>query len=145
MDILVTRPDAALTKALEAAGHHVTTWNPAEPPPAAHVAIIHGLAEVTPAASASALHLLAVLEPNELAAAGGRGNRLSDFALKTAEPAELVARVQRLCARPSHEREQINDLLVLAVERTSDVVEVSTPAAVLQFVNPSYETTLGIP
>ena len=144
MDVLLTRSDAALAEALEAAGHQSTVWDLDQPAPAAHVAIVYGAAEIARAA-ASPVHLLAVVAPEELDALGARAGRLSDFAVAPAKACELVTRVKRICTRPTWTREQINELMVLAVERTNDVVEVSTPSAVLQYVNPAFHNVLGIP
>jgi PAS domain S-box-containing protein len=144
MDILLTRADPALQRALEAADHKVTLWAlDIANVPTAHVAIVYGISEVARAISAP-LHLLAVVQPGELEYVATRAARLSEFALASAQPAELVARVHRLCARPPYPREKLNDIMVLAVEHTSDVVEITNPRAVFQYVNRSYETALGI-
>ena len=144
MDILLTRPDPALVKELAADGHTAVAWNPAQPPPPAHAAIVFGVVEVACAAS-EPLHILAVLTEPELEGLGQRAARLSDFAIAGAPRRELAARIQRICSRPPWPREQLNELMVLAVERTSDVVEISNPSAVLQYVNRAYQTSLGIP
>jgi PAS domain S-box-containing protein len=139
MDLLVTREDTALTEALEAAGHQVSIWKLDQPPPPAHLAIVWGVTEVTKAFDAS-IHLLAVVPPNE---AGGLGKWVTDFAFEGAGPQELLARVDRICSLPSLTLQRIHALMVLAVERTSDVVEITNPRAVFQYVNPSYEKALG--
>ena len=114
-------------------------------PDDAHVALVDGLAHVTRAAAAP-VHLIALLWPGELGELGqaGQPSRLTDFAVKPARPAELAARVRRVAGQPAWPLRQLHDLMTLAVARTSDVVEIATPSAVLQYVNPAYEALLGI-
>src|SRR5690242_20526169 len=114
MDLLITRPDPAVTSALEAAGHRISVWDPSSPAPDAHLAIVHGLAEVARAAT-QPVHLLAIVEATEVEGAVARGARLADFVVGGVSPGELTARVARICARPSWPRERLNALMVLAV------------------------------
>jgi PAS domain S-box-containing protein len=133
MDILVTRDDAVLSRALETAGHRVHPWSPDR---SAHLTIAYGL---TAAARVSKMHVLAVVEESELGTLG----EVADFAIAPARPEELLARVQRICAQPSRNDQTVHRLLVLALERTSDVVEITDPKVVFQYVNRAYQGALG--
>ncbi len=140
MQLLVTREDAALAAALEAAGHRVARWNP-DAATTAHVVIAYGLADVARACELDPpAHVLAVVEPAD---AGKLGKQVTDFAFASASAAELVARVSRIVTMPSKQTIKLHELMALAVERTSDVVEITTPRAVFQYVNAAYEKALG--
>ncbi len=142
MKLLVTPAAIQFTSELAASGHHVMTWDFAAPDPQAHLVIVSGLDEIGRGAAAG-VHLLAIVEPAEIADLASRPSRVADFAVTPLRPSELTARVGRICALPSLPKQQMSELMALAVESTSDVVEISTPAAVLQYVNPAYETSLG--
>ena len=140
MDLLLTRNDAALAAALEAAGHRVSIWEVEKAPPPAHVAIVWGLFEAG-RAFASRLHLFAIVQPDEIS---GVTARVTDFVVAGAAAAEIVARIERIAKLPPWHQQQLHKLMVLAVEATSDVVEITTPKVVFEYVNQAYHTKLGI-
>src|SRR5262249_3879464 len=53
--------------------------------------------------------------------------------------------VQRICALPARATQRLHALMALALERTSDVVEITNPRAVFQYVNPAWGHAVGIP
>jgi PAS domain S-box-containing protein len=65
--------------------------------------------------------------------------------LKPARRGELATRVGFLAAQPTWREAVLHRLFALAIERTSDVIEVTDPQARFQYVNPSYEKVLGVP
>jgi PAS domain S-box-containing protein len=140
MEVLTTRDDAAITRALESAGHRVRRWAPGEDAGAAHVAIVYGIAEAKRALTAP-LHVLAIVDAAEIGELPAA--QVTDFALAGAAASEIAARIARICAQPSWPLQQLHKLMVFAVERTSDVVEITTPDVVFEYVNPAYEKTLG--
>ena len=146
--VLLAVPEEArgpLATELVAAGHIVANWTPGEPvPPQAVVAIVDGLAGVE-AASQAPCHLLALLEPSEAARVLDLVRLPSDFVLKPTREGEVAARVTYLGVQPTWRERTMHRLFALAIERTSDVIEVTDPHARFQYVNPAYERALGIP
>ena len=133
-----------LTAELAGAGHIVVNWKPDEPaPPQAAVAVVEGLAGVE-AASQVHCHILALLEPSEAPRAIDLVRLPSDFVLKPTKPGEVAMRVTYLGVQPTWRDRTMHRLFALAIERTSDVIEVTDPQARFQYVNPSYERVLGI-
>src|SRR5688500_17140836 len=98
MEVLTTRDDAAVTAALESAGHHVRRWSLDEEAGAAHVAIVYGLAEAK-RALATPVHVLAVVDAKVIGDLPSA--KVTDFALAGAAPSEIAARVARICALPA--------------------------------------------
>ncbi|MBX3229062.1 MAG: response regulator [Labilithrix sp.] len=134
-----------LTAELVAAGHVVRNWQPDEPvPPQAAVAIVDGLAGIE-AASQAQCHLLALLDASETSRFLDFVRLPSDFVLKPTRHDEVAARVTHLAVQPTWRERTMHRLFALAIERTSDVIEVTDPQARFQYVNPAYERTLGIP
>jgi PAS domain S-box-containing protein len=144
MEILLSTKNAALRAQLEKDGHRVVDFDPGSSPPGeARVAIVEGLEDVA-RARGLACHILALLDPSELSRIQGCPRAVGDFLLLPLREGELSARVARLGSIPSWREQELHRLLALAVERTSDIVEVAAPTAHLQFVNPAYERTLGV-
>ncbi len=144
MKILLCTDEAAHRAELEAAGHTVVAWRPGEPlPDGAHVAIVDGIDEAGAAGDAP-IHIVALLTPDELDRVGTCGHRLTGFAVKPLRPGELAARVALVSSMPDWGDRELHRLLAIAVDRTSDVVEVTTPNVVFQYVNPAYERVLGV-
>jgi hypothetical protein len=145
MELLVTRKDPELIGALERAGHRVDVWELDHAPPAsARVAIVYGAGEAARAFSAP-IHLLAIVDPDEVGKLSTAEVRVTDFVVAPARPAEIAARIGRIGAMPTWPQQQIHKLLAYAVEKTSDVVEVTNPKAIYQYVNRAYENTIGVP
>ena len=146
--VLLCVPDAmraAITEELQVHGHIVMPWKPEDPvPPNAAVAIVDGLAGVQ-AASQAQLHLLALFEPREAAHFLELIRLPSDFVVKPLRPGEISARVSQLGVQPSWRDRTMHRLFALAIERTSDVIEVTDPQARFQYVNPAYEKALNVP
>ena len=134
-----------LTAELSGAGHIVVNWTPDQPvPPQAVVAVVEGLAGIE-AASQAPCHLLALLDPAERHRALDLNRLVSDFVLKPPREGEVAARVTHLGVQPTWRERTMHRLFALAIERTSDVIEVTDPQARFQYVNPSYEKVLGVP
>jgi len=84
--------------------------------------------------------ILYLAEPSDPA---GIPEGVADFMLKPLRPGELLARL-RLAAR--HERAQANPreaLALMAVEAAGDIVEITSPEPILEYVNPAYVKTMG--
>ncbi|MDF2691992.1 MAG: sensor hybrid histidine kinase, partial [Labilithrix sp.] len=145
MEILLSAKVEGLRARLERDGHHVVDFEPGSVPPAdtARVAVIEGLDAVARATDL-ACHILALVTPAELRQIQACPRAVSDFALLPVADGELTARIARLATIPSWREQELHRLLALAVERTSDIVEVAAPSAHLQYVNPSYERSLGV-
>jgi PAS domain S-box-containing protein len=146
MEILFVSKDAGLRAELDREGHTVVVLDGASPPSSttnARVAVIDGLEEVARLRELPC-HVIALVEPEEVPRIRSCPRVLSDFVLKPLRDGELAARVARLGSMPSWKEQELHRLLALAVERTSDIVEVGYPTAHLQYVNPAYERTLGV-
>jgi two-component system cell cycle sensor histidine kinase PleC len=134
-----------LTSELASAGHVVVNWRPDEPvPPQAVVAIVEGVAGVEAATQASC-HLLALLEPEEVPRVLDLVRLPSDYVLTPTRAGEVAMRVTYLGIQPTWRERTMHRLFALAIERTSDVIEVTDPQARFQYVNPAYEKVLGVP
>jgi PAS domain S-box-containing protein len=145
MEILVSTKNSALRGELERDGHRVIDFDPTtESAPAdARVAVIEGLEDVARSAKLDC-HILALLQPNEVARVEHCPRAVSDFVILPAREGEIAARALRLGSGASWREQELHRLLALAVEGTSDIVEIASPNAVLQFVNPAYERSLGV-
>ncbi len=111
-----------------------------ESPPEAGVVLISGAAraeEVARKLIKSAV--LAVVDASELSYPS---HAIAAFVLKERGAGELVARIAHLEAQdfPGYRVH----LLARAVEFAGDIIELATTNAVLQYVNPAYESVLGI-
>ena len=148
IDVLLAIPEGAERDAfkteLEALGHGVLDWKVGDPVPAsAPIAIVDGLAGVEAAREAEC-HLIALLDIHEAQDLTSSSRRVSDFVIKPARRGELATRVGFLAAQPTWREAVLHRLFALAIERTSDVIEVTDPQARFQFVNPAYERALGV-
>jgi PAS domain S-box-containing protein len=134
---------AAVTAELRAAGHTVTAWRADAPLPAGvRVVLVDGL-EPAFAALDVACDLVVLVDPSEVALFPEFPRQLTDFVLEPLRPGEVAARVAQLAAlepRPERERQRV---LSLAVEASSDIVELTDPRARFVYVNPAYERSLG--
>lgn len=149
MKILVSTPDAelaqSLTKALRDAGHQPEGWAPGSDIPAeAQLAIIDGLDAVALAHGAR-VHILALLAPAELDLLGDCPRTLSSFVLEPVNLHEVVSRANLIANIPTWKEQTHQRLLSKMVERASDLFELATPNATLEYVNPAYERLMGIP
>jgi len=131
----------AATAELEAAGHLVTPWAGQVQTPA-RVIVADGLGTAVTCRDAAG-DLLVLLDPPELRLVQSWARPPADFAVKPLRPGELTARVAVLAGRPTEAERIRHRILALAVEKTSDVVELATPEAVLLYVNPAHGETLG--
>jgi len=143
MRILLSPALAAVADELEAAGHRVDPWQPEQADAPADVVIAAGLGEVKMAAE-SPCHVIAVVEETELIGVRRFGARLCDFCVAPVRDGELLSRLAVLAARPGRAESQLHHLMALAVESTSDIVEVTDTEAVVQYVNTAFEKTFGI-
>ncbi len=146
MDILLSTTTPGLRTLLESSGHRVTDLDleSTTTPDGASVAVIEGLERVA-RARALPCHILALVTPDEVSRIHQCPRAISDFLVLPLRDGELSARVARLGVIPSWREQELHRLLALAVEGTSDIVEVTSPKAVFQYVNPAWEHTLGVP
>ena len=123
--------DRELKRELEALGHRVTEWQPVEEVPAdAVVAVVDGMAGVE-AAREVPCHLIALLTASESYRVTDCSRQLSDFVVKPIRKGELTARVNFLAAQPTWKERVLHRLFALAIERTSDIIEVTDPINLL--------------
>ncbi len=143
MDILLDTADAALREtlrtALEGAGYKVRSWAAGhETADANALAIVDG-PDRAAATTRLPCDVLALLDDPGLATPVA-----TDFMLKPIHAEELLARVRLIEVRPRRDERTKEHLLSLAVQNASDIIEITNPHAVLEYVNPAYEATLGI-
>jgi len=147
IDVAIFIDDLALvtqvTAELQAAGHTVTPWRPEQPhSPSARVLVIDGLEAALDALDAPC-DLLVLVEAAEVAMFPEFPRELTDFVFKPVRAGEVAARVTHISAgEPLAVRER-QRVLALAVDAASDVIELTDPRAVFQFVNRAYQKTLG--
>ncbi len=148
MNILLSTPDAALAAQLEErlreAGHTVGRWTPAEDVARdVELLVIDGLDDVV-AAHDAPCDVLALVDEAELRLFPECPREISDFCVKPVSPGEVVARVAVIAARPPW-RERIQQrLLAVAVESAGDLIEITSPDVLVEYVNPAYERVLGV-
>ncbi|MCA9675988.1 MAG: response regulator [Kofleriaceae bacterium] len=134
---------AAITAELEAAGHTVTIWEPGTPVPAeARLAIVDGLEQAVLAHDAPC-DLVVLVELAEVPLFPELPRQLTDFVITPVRAGELLARVGHLATQPTLAERARQAVFALAVEASSDVVELTRPDAVIEYVNLAYERTLG--
>jgi PAS domain S-box-containing protein len=142
--IALSIEDAALRSAvaaeLRAAGHEVTVFAAGGARP--RVLVADG-PEAAARDRAGADDLLVLVEVEQLPQLTSWAQPPVDFAIKPTRPGELAARVAAIVAEPT-EAERIRDrILSLAVERSSDVIELTDPSARFLYVNPAHGRALG--
>jgi len=147
--ILISSRDAALretlTNELESAGFRVTSWEPGEAVGGdVSLLIIDGLEGVVEAHDVR-VHILALVDSEEVGLFPECPRKVTGFALKPPRAGEVLARVKRIHTIPPWREQSLQRLLAFAVETTSDVIQVTTPDTELEYVNPAYETAIGIP
>jgi len=147
MDIILSTSDdslrAALDSELTAAGHRVQMWEAGDEMPAAvELAIIDGLEGVVMSYDVPC-HILAIVDESELTLFPECPREVTDFAIRPLRAGEIVARVGLIASMPSWQQQTHNRLLAVAVEAAGDIIELANPDAVLEYVNPAYEETLG--
>jgi PAS domain S-box-containing protein len=136
---------APVRSELELLGHTVVDWKPGDDvPDEASAAVVDGVAGVE-AAHELPCHLLALVTREEAQGLAEHARKVSDFVMKPVRTGEVATRIGFLAAGPTWKEQTLHRLFALAIERTSDVIEVTDPQARFQFVNPSYERTLGVP
>ena len=96
--------------------------------------------DLIPEFSAQGPHVLALIPESDV---GATPPQLSDFVVLPMHPGELPSRIRALASRPSPGFMVRAKLQALAVERASDIIEVTTPRAEWEYVNPAFERTLG--
>ncbi len=82
--------------------------------------------------------VVAVVSSDELSAVD---EAVDDFVCAPLNPGELALRITRVVARS--ERDLRGRLLARAVEFAGDIMEISNPRAVIQYVNPAFTRVLG--
>jgi PAS domain S-box-containing protein len=107
------------------------------------LAIIDGLDGVVEAHAASC-DILALVEEDEVRLFPECPREITDFVVKPLRPAELGARIALIVSRPPYRERLQHALLSLAVETAGDIIEVTAPDGVLEYVNPAYEHILGV-
>jgi PAS domain S-box-containing protein len=70
-------------------------------------------------------------------------DEVSELIVGVPAAGEVVARLRMIARRAGRLGPQRRDLLAMAVHAAGDVVEITDPHAVLQYVNPAYTETLG--
>ena len=118
---------AAITAELEAAGHTVTIWEPGTPVPAeARLAIVDGLEQAVLAHDAPC-DLVVLVELAEVPLFPELPRQLTDFVITPVRAGELLARVGHLATQPTLAERARQAVFALAVEASSDVVELTRP------------------
>jgi PAS domain S-box-containing protein len=133
----------ALGAALEAAGHEVLSWHPGQPVPAsAQLALVEGLEGVIEARELPC-DIVALVSKGELRLFPECPRDVVDFVVSPWDTTEVVARVRRLASEPSRRERTHQRLLAAAVEHASDIIELTSPAGVVEYVNAAYQRTTG--
>ncbi len=68
---------------------------------------------------------------------------MADFVLKPLRPGELQGRLQLLAQRERHQANPRESLALMAVEAAGDMVEITSPDPIYEYVNPAYIKTMG--
>ncbi|MEM9455188.1 MAG: response regulator [Myxococcota bacterium] len=68
---------------------------------------------------------------------------VSDFIVKPARPRELLVRLQSALRRSRKQANPREALALMAVEAAGDIVEVASPDAILEYVNPAFVQIMG--
>ena len=145
MQIVVCTDDSTVrdqvVEEITALGHEAQDWILGDPTPlSAHLIVIDGIDTIANVDSMP-IHVLGLMDSTELSSIPAD---VDDIVLKPLRDGELRTRLHRLCERPSRQREFHNRLLAGAIDRTSDVIELTNAEATLEYVNPAYEQTLGL-
>jgi PAS domain S-box-containing protein len=145
--VLYHGADAATAEAVRAeltgAGHTVTAWHPGEPVPAdARMLIVDGLGAAS-AAGEVPCDVIVLLGPGELTSVALFPHPLTDLVLTPLRAGEVALRVAQLGTLDPKITRERQRVLSLAVEASSDVVEMTDPRARFLYVNPAYERALG--
>jgi PAS domain S-box-containing protein len=141
--VLWSGADAAVVAELSAAGHTVEPWQPGAPVPAnARLLVVDGLDAVT-AAGEIPCDVIALIDAGEVARLATFEPPISDVVLKPLRLGELAMRVLQVGAQDPRALRERQRVLSLAVEASSDVIEMTDPRARFLYVNPAYERALG--
>jgi PAS domain S-box-containing protein len=147
MAIVVCSPDAEVRdyvrKEVAAANGTVADWKASGAVPAGtHIAIIDGLEDVVVARNADC-HIVALVTREETSLFPECPRQVSSFIMKPLREGELAARLRILLGLPSRRELVHQRLLSHAVEKTSDIIEIGNPDAVIEYVNPAHKRLLG--
>ena len=133
----------AVTRELAAAGHTVRTWQPtSELSTSVRVLVVDGL-EAALDALGVPCDLLVLVEADEVSMFPEFPREVTDFVFKPLRAGEVAARVAHIATLDPLAIRKRQRVLALAVEAASDVIEITDPSAVYQYVNRAFERVLG--
>ncbi len=147
MAIVVSSQDAEVQdyvrSEVAALGQTVAIWMTGDDLPlGAQIVIIDGLDDVV-AAYDLPCHIVALVTDEETAHFSECPRQVSTFVVKPLHPGELTARLRLLLTLPTYIDLIHQGLLARAVEKTSDIIEIGNPEAVIEYVNPAHSKLLG--
>jgi len=133
----------AVSSELAAAGHTVCAWQPAsELSPSVRVLVVDGLESALDALGVPC-DLLVLVDTDEVSMFPEFPREITDFVFKPLRAHEVAARVAHIATFDPLAVRKRQRVLAHAVEAASDVIEITDPGAVYQYVNRAFERVLG--